>query len=59
MMVFVLMGNCLVGGNDARMGIVGGAEIEMGDLDFVLDDDVNVLLDVCFTGRGYGGNDEQ
>ena len=59
MMVFVLMGNCLVGGDDAQMGGFGGAGIEMGDLGFVVDDDVNVLLDVCFTGRGYGGSDEQ
>ena len=59
MMVFVLMGNCLVGGDDVQMGGVGGTGIEMGDLGFVLDDDVNDLLDVCFTGRGYGGNDEQ
>ena len=59
MMVSVLMGNCLAGGNDARMDGVGGAEMEVGDLGFVVDDDVNGLLDVCFTGGGYGGNDEQ
>ena len=59
MMVFVLMGNCLVGGDDARMGGVGGAGIEMSDLGFVVDDDVNGLLVVCCTGGGYGGSDEQ